>query len=127
MVAVGLFACCAWLVVLFGSELMIMMPTAEHRLASATLIVAAIVAVTLHAGAPMAIIVLTFLLFGYGAQFLPGAFSSAPVSLGSYLVYMLFGGVCFLSRLSSLACPSKVMLLGLVFISGAVGANALLF
>lgn len=55
-----------------------------------------------------------------------GSSSSRDIFL-LLLIYAGLGGLHFLGRLSSLACPSKVLLAGLVFVTTSVSLNALLF
>lgn len=43
------------------------------------------------------------------------------------LVYLFYGGLYFFSRLSNLACPAKVLLVGFAFISVSSLVNLLAF
>lgn len=71
---------------------------AEPVLLSAALTLLCILGCRLVAGGPMTLLVIGFLVYGYGAQFLTGTVAAPDTQLDSYLIYIALGGDAILGQ-----------------------------
>lgn len=91
--AASSLAICGWIAWRFNSfDFIFFLYGPEPIFLSFSLIGLTILGCYRAAGGPMTAIVIAFLAYGYGAQFLPGDFSAPSVAPGGYVTYIALGG-----------------------------------